>query len=113
MQLQLLVVLYLVMVHKQTDWYVVFGILKSNDCGSYSGFSDHRLKLENGAVHTVEMKPLKDVYLDTQKFSEDYHCKFDFSKHDDVTFQILQGEINGDSCIDQQVMKIVIQLLVN
>lgn len=87
-----------------------FGILKSNDCGSYSGFSDHRLKLENGAVHTVEMKPLKDVYLDTQKFSEDNHCKFDFSKDDDLTFEILRGEINGDSYIDQQVMKIIIQV---
>ncbi|XP_078160995.1 SNF2 domain-containing protein / helicase domain-containing protein isoform X3 [Carex rostrata] len=64
--------------------------------------NDHRLKLENGAVHTVEMKPLKDVYLDTQKFPEDNHCKFDFSKDDDLTFQILQGEIDGDSCIDQQ-----------
>ncbi|KAJ4799125.1 Helicase SWR1 [Rhynchospora pubera] len=62
--------------------------------------NDHRSKRENGIVHSVEMKPLKDVYLDTQKPSEvntvsDNHCKFDSPKYDD-------GEINGDSCIDQQ-----------
>jgi hypothetical protein len=75
---------------RELAWYF-FDILKLNDCGSYSGFSDHRSKQENGVVHSVEMKPLKDVYMDTQKSSEDNtisynHCKFDSPKHDDVSY---------------------------
>jgi hypothetical protein len=99
---KVLVCMYLVMVHENQP--LLLYILKSNDCGSYSGFSDHRSKQENGAVHSVEMKPLKDVYLGTQKSSEDStvscnHCKFDSPKQDDVSYAFYILEISSFMCI--------------
>ncbi|KAJ3680699.1 hypothetical protein LUZ60_016977 [Juncus effusus] len=54
---------------------------------------------ENGVVHSVEMKPLKDVYLDTEN-SEGKNV----NKPSILDSPIRdEGEINGDSsCIDQQ-----------